>query len=39
MEDMFRFADELGPFKIIHIYEPSVDLKAILVVDRSPYGS
>ena len=38
MEDMFRFADELGPFKIIHIYEPSVDLKAILVVDNIARG-
>ncbi|KKG07859.1 Glu/Leu/Phe/Val dehydrogenase [Methanosarcina sp. 2.H.A.1B.4] len=38
MEDMFRFADELGPFKIIHVYEPSVDLKAILVVDNIARG-
>jgi glutamate dehydrogenase (NAD(P)+) len=38
MEDMFRFADELGPFKIIHIYEPSVDLRAILVVDNIARG-
>jgi glutamate dehydrogenase (NAD(P)+) len=38
MEDMFRFADELGPFKIIHVYEPSVDLKAILVVDNVARG-
>jgi glutamate dehydrogenase (NAD(P)+) len=38
MEDMFRFADELGPFKIIHVYEPSVDLKAVLVVDNVARG-
>ncbi|WP_292389710.1 hypothetical protein [Methanosarcina sp. UBA5] len=38
MEDMFRFADELGPFKIIHVYEPSVDLKAVLVVDNVAKG-
>jgi glutamate dehydrogenase (NAD(P)+) len=38
MEDMFRFADELGPFKIIHIYEPSVDLKAVLVIDNIARG-
>jgi glutamate dehydrogenase (NAD(P)+) len=38
MEDMFRFADELGPFKIVHVYEPSVDLKAILVVDNIARG-
>ncbi|HET8686401.1 MAG TPA: Glu/Leu/Phe/Val dehydrogenase dimerization domain-containing protein, partial [Methanosarcina sp.] len=35
---MFRFADELGPFKIIHVYEPSVDLKAVLVVDNIARG-
>ncbi|MCQ1537351.1 Glu/Leu/Phe/Val dehydrogenase [Methanosarcina sp. KYL-1] len=35
---MFRFADELGPFKIIHVYEPSVDLKAVLVVDNVSRG-
>lgn len=38
MEDMFRFADDLGPFKIIHVYEPSVDLKAVLVVDNIAGG-
>jgi glutamate dehydrogenase (NAD(P)+) len=37
-EDMFKFADELGPFKIIHIYEPSIDLKAVLVVDNIARG-
>lgn len=38
MEDMFRFADELGPFKIIHVYEPSIDLRAVLVVDNIARG-
>jgi len=38
MEDMFRFADKLGPFKIIHIYEPSIGLKAVLVVDNVARG-
>lgn len=38
MEDIFRFADELGPTKIIHVYEPSVGLKAILVVDNVAAG-
>ncbi|WP_233085487.1 Glu/Leu/Phe/Val family dehydrogenase [Methanococcoides orientis] len=37
-EDIFRFADELGPSKIIHIYEPSVGLKAVLVVDNVAAG-
>ncbi|WYM90926.1 Glu/Leu/Phe/Val dehydrogenase [Methanolobus sp. ZRKC3] len=38
MEDIFRFADELGPSKIIHVYEPSVGLKAVLVVDNVAAG-
>jgi glutamate dehydrogenase (NAD(P)+) len=38
MEDMFKFSDELGPFKIIHIYEPSIGLKAVLVVDNVARG-
>ena len=38
MEDIFRFADELGPAKVIHVYEPSVGLKAVLVVDNVARG-
>jgi glutamate dehydrogenase (NAD(P)+) len=38
MPDMFRFADELGPTKILHIYEPSIELKAVLVVDNVAKG-
>nr|CBH39035.1 probable glutamate dehydrogenase [uncultured archaeon]CBH39347.1 probable glutamate dehydrogenase [uncultured archaeon] len=38
MEDIFRFADELGPTKVIHVYEPSVGLKAVLVVDNVARG-
>ncbi len=38
MEQMFTFADELGPAKIIHVYEPSVNLKAVLVVDNVAAG-
>lgn len=38
MEDPFRFADELGPVKIIHVHEPSIQLKAILVVDNVAAG-
>lgn len=38
MEDLFRFSDELGPNKILHIYEPSAGLKAILVVDNVALG-
>ena len=38
MEDIFSYADELGPAKIIHVYEPSVNLKAVLVVDNVARG-
>ena len=38
MEDCFAFADELGPAKIIHVHEPSVGLKAVLVVDNVAKG-
>ena len=38
MQDGFEFADELGPFKIIQVYEPSVGLRAILVVDNIATG-
>jgi glutamate dehydrogenase (NAD(P)+) len=38
MEDVFSYADELGPAKIIHVYEPSVNLKAVLVVDNVARG-
>ena len=38
MDDMFKFADELGPLKIIHVQEPSVNLKAILVIDNVAKG-
>jgi len=37
-DSAFRFADDLGPQKIVHIYEPGVDLKAILVVDNVAAG-
>ena len=38
MQDIFAFADELGPLKIIHVHEPSVGLKAVLVVDNVATG-
>lgn len=38
MEDVFRFADDLGPAKIIHVYEPSVALRGVLVVDNVAAG-
>ncbi len=38
MRDVFELADELGPAKVIHVYEPSVSLKAVLVVDNVAKG-
>jgi glutamate dehydrogenase/leucine dehydrogenase len=38
MKDMFGFADDLGPRKIVHLYEPVVGLKAIVAVDNVACG-
>ena len=38
MPDPFQYSDDLGPFKIIHIHEPSIQLKGILVVDNVAAG-
>jgi glutamate dehydrogenase (NAD(P)+) len=38
MEDVFRFADPLGPEKIVHIHEPRAGLRAIVVVDNTAAG-
>jgi len=38
MEDAFRFADDLGPAKVIHIHAPRSELKAVLVVDNVAAG-
>ncbi|MEO3427378.1 Glu/Leu/Phe/Val dehydrogenase [Pelagibius sp. CAU 1746] len=38
MEDAFRFCDNLGPAKVIHIYETHSGLNAILVVDNVARG-
>lgn len=38
MADIFKFADDLGPLKVIHVYEPSVNLKAVLVIDNIAKG-
>jgi len=38
MDNIFDFADELGPSKITHIYEPSVGMKGILVIDNIAAG-
>jgi glutamate dehydrogenase/leucine dehydrogenase len=36
--DVFRFADELGPFKIVHIHRPAVGLKAVVAIDNTACG-
>jgi glutamate dehydrogenase (NAD(P)+) len=38
MQDCFSFADDLGPTKIIHVHEPSIGLRAILVIDNVAKG-
>jgi glutamate dehydrogenase (NAD(P)+) len=38
MENIFDFADELGPAKVIHVFEPCVQLKAVLVIDNVAVG-
>jgi glutamate dehydrogenase (NAD(P)+) len=39
MEDLFRFADDFGPARILHIYRPGAALKAIVVVDNTACGA
>ena len=36
--DVFGLADDLGPAKVIHVHEPRIGLKAILVVDNVAIG-
>jgi glutamate dehydrogenase (NAD(P)+) len=38
MADILRFLDQYGPAKIIQVFEPSVDLKALLVIDNIAMG-
>ncbi|MBU0499564.1 MAG: Glu/Leu/Phe/Val dehydrogenase [Gammaproteobacteria bacterium] len=38
MGEVFDYVDELGPAKIIHVYEPTHNLKAVLVVDNVAAG-
>jgi len=38
MADILKFADELGPAKIIQVHEPSIGLKGVLVVDNVAAG-
>lgn len=38
MESVFKFADNLGPEKVVYLYEPSVGLQAILAIDNTARG-
>jgi len=38
MKDLFTLADDLGPLKIIHVHEPGIGLKGVLVVDNVARG-
>jgi glutamate dehydrogenase (NAD(P)+) len=38
MDDVFRFVDELGPFKILSIWLRRVGLKAVVAVDNTACG-
>ncbi len=37
-ETTFEIADEIGPEKVIHLYEPKAKLKAIVVIDNVSAG-
>lgn len=37
-EKIFEITDEIGPEKIIHLYEPRTKMKAIVVVDNTAAG-
>ena len=38
MASGFRFCDDLGPKTIVHVYQPTVGLKAIVVIDNVARG-
>lgn len=38
MADSFRFADELGPAKVVEIFEPEAGLRAVVVIDNVATG-
>jgi glutamate dehydrogenase/leucine dehydrogenase len=38
MKNIFDFADDLGPIKIVHIYDPKHALKAIVAIDNVARG-
>jgi glutamate dehydrogenase (NAD(P)+) len=38
MDGPFRFADVLGPLKLVHIWRPAVGLKAVVAIDNIACG-
>ena len=38
MGEIFDYVDELGPTKIMHVYEPRSELKGVLVIDNVAAG-
>ncbi|MCS7096315.1 MAG: Glu/Leu/Phe/Val dehydrogenase [Nitrososphaerota archaeon] len=38
MMELDKFADEWGPEKIVHVYDPSTRMKGILVIDNTALG-
>jgi glutamate dehydrogenase/leucine dehydrogenase len=38
MDDAFRFADELGPLKLVHVWRPALGLKAVVAIDNIACG-
>jgi glutamate dehydrogenase/leucine dehydrogenase len=37
-KEIFGYADEFGPEKVLHFYSPELDLRGILVVDNTALG-
>lgn len=37
-KEIFGYADELGPEKVLHFYDPKLNLRGILVVDNTALG-
>ena len=38
MGDPFRFSDELGPLKLVHIWRPAIGLRAVVAIDNIACG-
>jgi glutamate dehydrogenase/leucine dehydrogenase len=38
MKDIFEFADDLGPAKIVHVYDPKIGLRAVVAIDNVACG-